>query len=91
VRWLLLYDYATDYLARREPLRPAHLALLEEARGRGELLMAGAVGDPPDRAVLVFTGDDPGPAEAFVAVDPYVAQGLVARWEVQPWTVVVEP
>lgn len=27
--------------------------------------------------------------EAFVAKDPYVAAGLVARWRVRPWTVVI--
>jgi uncharacterized protein YciI len=27
--------------------------------------------------------------EAFAQADPYVREGLVRRWEVQPWAVVV--
>jgi len=26
--------------------------------------------------------------EAFVRADPYVREGLVRRWEIQPWAVV---
>jgi uncharacterized protein YciI len=50
--------------------------------------MAGAVGDPPDGALLVFRSDSPAVAEAFARRDPYVVQGLVTRWKVKPWTVV---
>ena len=39
--------------------------------------------------VLVFTGDDATPAEAFAGADPYVREGLVRSWEVRPWTVVI--
>ena len=49
--------------------------------------MGGAVGDPPDRALLVFSGDR-SVAEGFAARDPYVDAGLVDRWEVQPWAVI---
>jgi hypothetical protein len=49
--------------------------------------MGGAVGDPPDRAVLVFSGDR-SVAEGFAGRDPYVLAGLVRRWEGQPWAVV---
>jgi hypothetical protein len=53
------------------------------------LLLAGAFSNPPDRALLVFRAADPGPVEEFVRKDPYVINGLVKRWEVRPWTVVV--
>jgi uncharacterized protein YciI len=51
--------------------------------------MAGALADPPDRAVLVFRGHDASVAEAFAAVDPYVKNGLVKNWAVRNWTVVI--
>ena len=89
MHWLLLYELVDDYLERRTALRPEHLGLAEAAHERGELLMAGALADPPDRAVLVFTGDDATPAEAFARADPYVREGLVRSWEVRPWTVVI--
>lgn len=89
MHWLLLYELVDDYLERRTALRPEHLGLAEAAHERGELLMAGALADPPDHAVLVFTGDDATRAEAFAGADPYVREGLVRSWEVRPWTVVI--
>ena len=82
--WLLLYDLVDDYLERRAPLRPEHLALAEAAHARGELVMAGALAEPADRAVLVFRSDDAGAAEAFAQADPYVRDGLVRRGRSAP-------
>jgi uncharacterized protein YciI len=87
--WLLFYDVVDDYVERRAPLRPAHLAHATAAHERGELLLAGALADPPDGAVLVFCGDDASVAEEFAAADPYVQNGLVTSWRVRAWTVVV--
>lgn len=87
--WLLLYDLPDDYLERRTPLRDEHLALARAAHERGDLVMAGALADPPDQAVLVFRGETAAVAEAFASADPYVAQGAVVSWRVRPWTVVV--
>jgi len=85
----LLYDLVDDMVNRRVPYRDAHLGLAREAHARGELLLAGALTDPTDRALLVFKADAPAPVEEFVSKDPYVLNGLVKRWEIRPWTVVV--
>jgi uncharacterized protein YciI len=37
----------------------------------------------------VFEADTASVAEAFVRRDPYVAHGVVTRWRIRPWTVVV--
>ena len=89
VHWLLTYHYVDDIATRRAPFREAHLDRVRQAHGRGALLMAGAVGDPIEGAVLVFTVDDRSEVEAFVQEDPYVNEGLVAAWQVRPWNVVV--
>ena len=86
--WVLFYDVVEDYVARRAPLRSDHLALLSQVQERGELVLAGALAEPVDGAVLVFRCDDAGPVEAFVAADPYVQAGLVTSWRIRPWTVV---
>jgi uncharacterized protein YciI len=87
--YAVLYEVVDNYVERRAPYRAEHLRLLREAHARGELVMGGAFADPPDRALLVFRGESPAAAEAFVRQDPYVIEGLVTRWEVRPWTVVV--
>jgi uncharacterized protein YciI len=88
-RHLLLYEYVTEnLLERRAPHREGHLALIREWTADGRILMAGAVGDPPTGAVIVFDSDNPAEAERFTSLDPYVANGLVTSWRVEPWSVV---
>lgn len=87
--FLLFYDYAENAVERRAPFRDAHLALAGEWIERGELLLGGAFADPVDGAVLVFKAKDRAEVEAFVARDPYVANGVVTAWRIRPWTVVV--
>jgi uncharacterized protein len=84
----LFYEAVDDFIARRTPYREEHLRLVREAHARGELLLAGALGDPAG-ALLVFTSSDATAAESFARKDPYVTYGLVTRWQVRPWAVVV--
>ncbi|MGR7027049.1 YciI-like protein [Geodermatophilus sp. URMC 62] len=85
---LLEYTLADDYLERRAALREDHLALARAAHERGELLLAGALPDPYDRALLVWTAGRE-VVERFAEADPYVVHGLVTAWTVRPWNVVV--
>jgi uncharacterized protein YciI len=87
--FLLFYETAPAYLDRRPQFRSAHLRLAWEAAERGELVVAGALADPPDGAVLMFAGEDASAAERFARNDPYVQNGLIARWHVREWTTVV--
>ncbi|MDD8018862.1 MAG: YciI family protein, partial [Bacteroidota bacterium] len=63
--------------------------LARESHERGELMLAGAFSDPPNQAVLVFHVADKSMIENFVRNDPYVKNGLVQRWEIREWNVVV--
>ncbi len=87
--FLLLYTTASDYLDRRGSYRSEHLRLAWAAQASGELVLAGALADPPDGAVLLFQGDSPECAAAFARTDPYVLNGLIEKWEVREWTTVV--
>lgn len=89
MHYLLLYEVVPDYLKRRTDFRAEHLALAQAAFARGDLVLGGALADPADGAVLVFRGDSPAAAEAFARADPYVQNGLVTRWRVRVWNVVV--
>ncbi len=85
--YILFYDLVEDYLTRRGPLREQHLGLARQARARGDLVLAGALANPVDGAVLVFRSGEA--AEAFAQADPYVLNGLVTNWRVREWTAVV--
>ena len=85
---VLEYALAGDYLERRAALREEHLALARAASARGELLLAGALPDPYDRALLVWTAPRE-VVERFVDADPYVQHGLVTGWTIRQWNVVV--
>jgi uncharacterized protein YciI len=87
--YALLYEVVDDFVSRRAPYREEHLRLVQEANGRGELLMAGALGEPPDGALLIFRAEDRSVAEEFARNDPYVRNRLVTRWEVRPWANVI--
>jgi uncharacterized protein YciI len=89
MHFLLFYDLVPDYAARRGAFRDAHLAKAWAANERGELLVAGALTDPLDRAVLMFSADSPAVVEEFARTDPYVTNGLVTNWSVRAWTTVV--
>lgn len=86
---LFYRELVLDYVSRRGLYRDTHLGLAREAHARGELLLAGALADPVDGALLVFRANDAKPVEEFVRKDPYVVNGLVKRWEIREWTVVV--
>jgi uncharacterized protein len=85
----LFYDVVDNFAERRAPFRQPHLQYARAAHERGELLLAGALDNPPNRALLVFRTDGAAPAESFAKNDPYVTNGLVTHWEVRPWNVVI--
>lgn len=85
---ILFYDYVDDVLERRAPYREGHLARITAEREAGRIVMAGALGDPPHGAAIVFRDVDPAEIEAFVTADPYVEGGLVTDWRIERWAVV---
>ncbi|MHC5040156.1 MAG: YciI-like protein [Planctomycetota bacterium] len=87
--YILFYETVDEFIEKRAPYREEHLGYANAAHDRGELVMAGALGDPADAAVLVFKGEGPSVAEGFAQNDPYVKNGLIAKWRVRPWTVVI--
>ncbi len=87
--YLLFYQTSSDYLERRGAFRDEHLALAWDAQANGHLVLAGALANPADGAILHFRGESPAAAEAFARADPYVKNGLVTSWRIREWTTVV--
>jgi uncharacterized protein YciI len=89
MHYLLIYDVVDDYVSRRAPLRTAHITHARAAVDRGELVLAGALANPPEAAISLSRGESPAAADAFARADPYVTNGLVTAWRVREWTTVV--
>jgi uncharacterized protein YciI len=84
VRHVVLYASAPDVLSRAPAHFPAHKARLDEFHARGELLLVGTFGDPQEQgSMAIFTTREA--AEAFVADDPFVLNGVVRAWEIREW------
>jgi uncharacterized protein YciI len=88
VHYLLFYDYAPDYMERRQMYRSEHLRLAWQSHARNELVLGGALEDPVDGGVLLFNGESPEVAQDFARSDPYVRNRLVTAWRVRPWRTV---
>lgn len=88
MHYILFYKTVEDYIEKRAPYREEHLALINKAHENGIIVMAGALADPADGAVLIFKGEGPEIAEEFARQDPYVKNGLITEWSVRQWTVV---
>jgi uncharacterized protein len=89
VHFILLYDVVENFVKNRMPFRAAHLAHARAAFERGELVLAGALAEPADGAVIVFRGLSAELAENFARKDPYVTNGLVRSWRVRKWMTVI--
>jgi uncharacterized protein len=88
--YALFYDQLVeDFVSRRAPFREEHLRLARESHARDEIQLAGALADPVDGALLIFRAEDDAVAEAFAKNDPYVKNGLVKKWHVRKWSVVI--
>ena len=61
--FLLLYTTADDYLERRGDYRSEHLRLAWQFHERRGLVLAGALTEPADGAVLLFQGATAAAAE----------------------------
>jgi uncharacterized protein len=80
----MTYYPSEDFLALARQHGAAHRARLQDFHDRGLLLMAGPLDSPPSGEALgIFTSREG--AEEFVADDPFVRGGVVARWTIRPF------
>ena len=89
MKYVVRYETDPDELARVGEVFPRHRATWQAFRDDGTLLAIGPMADPLLGAMAVFATRDA--AERFVAADPFVTEGLVARWELLEWNEVLLP
>jgi hypothetical protein len=94
-RWYVIFGHdAEGSGAARAAARPAHLARLQALADEGRLKLAGPMprldGVAPAEggvtgSLIVAAFEDLAAAKAWAASDPYVAAGVYARVDVQPF------
>jgi uncharacterized protein YciI len=90
MKYVLFYEAAPDFRSKVLVHIEAHRALWRSFSADGRLLMIGPFADEPAGGAMgVFTSR--GAAEDFVARDPFVASGLVAKWTVREWMEALVP
>jgi len=90
VKYVVLYESADDVLTTAPLHFAAHKRRLEEFHARGEILMVGTFGDPVSQGSMgIFPTRET--AEAFVAGDPFVLNGVVRRHEIREWNEILAP
>jgi uncharacterized protein len=87
--FVVTYRYVTDMENRRTPHREEHLRWLEELADQGLVLLAGALQDPVDSAVLVVRAADLYQARRLVIDDPYAKANLITEVVTRPIGLVV--
>jgi len=71
-------------VAQAREVFPWHTAYADEFKNSGDLLMIGTFADPvADGSMAIFRSREA--AEGFVAGDPFVVEGVVARWRILDW------
>jgi uncharacterized protein len=83
VKFVSFYDMAPGALAKVKEHYPAHRVRLDEFHAQGLLIAAGPLGNPPEGALGIFATQEA--AEDFIRGDPFVVNGLVAKWRVVAW------
>lgn len=92
--YALIGEDAPDSLDGRMAARPEHLARLNALKDEGRLVLAGPCPaiDSPDPGPAGFSGSlivaefaSLADAEAWMAADPYVTEGVFVRTTVKPF------
>ena len=90
MKYVLFYESADDVLSKAPAHFPAHQARLQDWHARCDILMVGTFGDPQEQGSMgIFPSR--AAAEAFVAGDPFVVNGVVRRWEIREWNEMLVP
>jgi uncharacterized protein YciI len=90
MKYVLVYESTEDFRSKVPLHIEAHRALWKQFHSAGELLMVGPFTDAPAGGAMgIFTTRQA--AEKFVAADPFVSHGIVARWTIREWNEVLSP
>ena len=81
---VIIYEPGTASRDAIMAVFPRHKLLIDEFAGRGEVIGIGAFGGGRQGSMGIFK--DRAAAEAFVAQDPFVQEGLVVKYTIRDWS-----
>ncbi|MDN3595485.1 YciI-like protein [Zunongwangia endophytica] len=87
--YILTYHLVDSYLEERGKYREEHLAMAKKGEANGEIVMAGALDNPSDKAIFIFKSESEATATNFAENDPYFKNGLIKEYSVRKWNVVI--
>jgi uncharacterized protein YciI len=87
--YVLQYDYVADVFEKRKPHREAHLAMISKQTKAGNVVLAGAVDNPPTGGLLIFRNLSQNDVEQLAKQDPYVINGVVKKYTIKPYMAVL--
>lgn len=82
--FLVIYRYVPDMERRRAPHRDDHLRWLRDHAEAGHVVLAGAVRDPVDSAVIVVRAEDLYATRQLLLDDPYARANLITEVTTRP-------
>ncbi|MDQ1287365.1 MAG: hypothetical protein QG622_930 [Actinomycetota bacterium] len=82
--FVVIYRYVPDMEHRRAPHRDEHLRWIHELAEQGRMLLAGAVQDPVDSAILVMRATDLHETRRLLIDDPYAKANLITEVVARP-------
>jgi uncharacterized protein YciI len=83
MKYVLFYESDPTKMAVAQALFPEHRARLDAFHAAGKFLFVGPFEDPRDGAMGIFRSREA--VDEFVAGDPFVLNGVVARTTIRGW------
>lgn len=87
--YILNYKASENFAKEKKQYQNEHKLLMKKAHEKGELILAGGLLKPSNGGMLIFKVQDPKVVEEFVKNDPYVKYGIIKKWEIRPWNIVI--
>ena len=89
MKYVVNYESTPDFMQKVPAHIEAHRALWRKYQAAGTLLLIGPFTDVPGTAMGVFRTREA--AESFVKEDPFMLNGLIAKWTIREWNEVLMP
>ncbi len=89
MKYVLFYELSANGMELVRANYPAHKARVDDFHANKRILMVGTWANPAEGAMGIFpTRED---ADAFVAGDPFVLNGVVGKHTIREWNEALAP